>query len=113
MTYHVAPQQNDRFRIDVTPESAGWTYISFKVVALGNGEVLEANTGQEELAFVPLSGTATVWFADQRHILARRDVWSELPQVLYLPPRTNYQIKAQGSFEVAIGGAPAEGRFPP
>jgi 5-deoxy-glucuronate isomerase len=113
MIYHVAPRQNSRLRLEVTPESAGWTTISFRVAVLGDGEVLEESSGHEELAFVPLSGAAAVEFAGQRHILSRRDVWSELPQVVYLPPDTMYRIEAQGSFEVAISGAPAEGRYPP
>lgn len=113
MIYHVIPQQNKICPIDVTPASAGWTYISFRVAVLDDGKVLAASTGHEEMAFVPLAGTALVEFTDQRHILKRRDVWSELPQVLYLPPKTNYRIQARGAFEVAIGGAPAEGRFPP
>jgi 5-deoxy-glucuronate isomerase len=113
MIYHVVPQQNKTCSIDVTPASAGWKYISFRVVVLTDGEMLEANTGQAEMAFVPLSGAAVVEFADQRHTLKRRAVWSELPHVLYLPPRTSYRIQARGAFEVAMGGAPAEGRFPP
>ncbi len=113
MTYHVVPGHDKKCPIDVTPASAGWKYISFRVALLGSGEVLEASTGHEEMAFVPLAGTAVAEFGEQRHILKRRDVWSELPQVLYLPPGTDYRIQAQGAFEVAIGGAPAEGRFPP
>jgi len=113
MTYHVTPEKQGSLRIDLTPESAGWTHISFKVVTLGDGEVFEATTGGEELALVPLSGRAVVQYGEEQAVLARRDVWSEVPSVLYLPPRMNYRIEAQRSCEVAIGGAPAEGRYPP
>jgi 5-deoxy-glucuronate isomerase len=113
MIYHVAPQPNKTCPIDVSPASVGWKYISFRVAALADGKTLEANAGHEEMAFVPLSGAAVVEFDGQRHTLKRRDVWSELPHVLYLPPGMSYRILAQSAFEVAIGGAPAEGHFPP
>jgi DeoR family transcriptional regulator of aga operon/DeoR family fructose operon transcriptional repressor len=96
MTYHVTPEKQGSLRIDLTPESAGWTYISFKVVALGDGEVFEATTGGEERAFVPLAGKATVHYAEEQAVLTRRDVWSEVPAVLYLPPRMSYRLEAHG-----------------
>jgi 5-deoxy-glucuronate isomerase len=44
--------------------------------------------------------------------LARNDLFRELADIVYLPPRTKYVVEAMGPFEFAIGGAPADGRLP-
>ena len=42
---------------EVTPESAGWTYCGLRVVRLGE---LELETGEHEVAVLPLAGGLTV-----------------------------------------------------
>lgn len=100
-------------RVEVTPQTAGWRFLSFRVVALAAGEVLEGDSGHEEVALVPLSGTARLEHAAGTHSVSRRGVFEELPHVLYLPPRTAYRVRAEGGpLELALGSAPAEGRYP-
>ena len=48
--------QNTRFLLNITPETAQWKYISFKVAKLGPNETIEADTGTEEMIIVPLAG---------------------------------------------------------
>lgn len=98
--------------LDVTPESIGWRYVSSSVVALAGGQRHDGDTGLNEVAIVPLAGTAVFEFAGQTHTISRRDVFTELPHVVYLPPRTPYAITATEAFEFATGGVPAEGRLP-
>ena len=98
--------------LEITPEAVGWNYVSSSVVALQPGGEHQGDTGPNEVAIVPLSGTARFEFAGQTHIVSRRDVFTEMPHVAYLPPRTKYTITAIGSFEFATGGVPAEGRYP-
>ena len=98
--------------LEISPQSVGWKYISSSVVALGNGQRHEGDTGPLEVAIVPLSGSAVFRFAGQTHTVSRRDVFSEVPQVAYLPPGTAYSITAIEAFEFATGGVPAEGRYP-
>ncbi|MGB1288195.1 MAG: 5-deoxy-glucuronate isomerase, partial [Aggregatilineales bacterium] len=36
--------------MDITPESAGWEYLSFRILQLKSGETYSHNTEQTELA---------------------------------------------------------------
>jgi 5-deoxy-glucuronate isomerase len=98
--------------LEITPENAGWRYLSFQVLALAPGETVEGDTGETEVAIVPLEGLGAFTFAGATHRVSRRDVFTDKPHVLYLPPRTPYSIGAERAFEVAIGAAPAAGRHP-
>src|SRR5215831_8113284 len=106
------PDQNARFLLNITPETAQWKYISFKVAKLRPNEIIEADTGTEEVVIVPLAGRGKLLFNGQTHELARKDLFRELADIAYLPPRTKYKLEAIERFEVAFGGAPAEGKLP-
>ena len=112
MKRHYRPNQNSRFLLNITPETAQWKYISFKVARLGPNETIEADTATEEVVVVPLAGRAKLLFSGETHELARKDLFRELADIAYLPPRTKYKLEAIEPFEVAIGGAPAEGKLP-
>jgi 5-deoxy-glucuronate isomerase len=98
--------------LDITPQIARWKYISFKVVRLARGEEIEGDTSANEVVIVPLVGQGKISFNGATHDLIRQDVFRELADVAYLPPRTKYKLEGVEVFEVAIGGAPAEGRLP-
>jgi 5-deoxy-glucuronate isomerase len=106
------PNQNSRFLLDVRPETAQWKYISFKVARLAPGEKMDADTSREEIVIVPLVGRAKITFNGETHELYRKDLFRTLADIAYLPPRTTYRIEAVEMFEVAIGGAPADGKLP-
>jgi 5-deoxy-glucuronate isomerase len=109
---HVRPASGPGTLIDVTPESVGWRYLSFRVVALAPGEAIEGDTAGSEIAIVPLGGSGWLKFGGATHQVSRKDVFSEKPHVAYLPPGTAYSVGAVGAFEVAIGSAPASGQYP-
>ncbi len=109
---HVRPASGPGTLLEITPASVGWRYLSFRVIELRAGESIRADTGSREAAIVPLGGSGWIEFGGDRHPVARRDVFTDLPHVAYLPPGTKYAIGAVGSLEVAIGEAPAEGRHP-
>ena len=46
------------------------------------------------------------------YTLARSSVFSQMPHVLYLPPGRSVTLESEGRAEIAVGGAPAEGRYP-
>ena len=48
------------YTVDVTPESAGWTESSLKVVELESLQELTLDTGDTEVMILPLSGRGTV-----------------------------------------------------
>lgn len=99
-------------RLEVTPESADWDYLRFKMVALQAGESSREETGADEVALVPLTGSATAAVAGERFTLLRTDVFEGRTSILYAPPGSEITLSASTDFEYAIGGAPAEGRYP-
>lgn len=96
----------------VTPEIAGWDVLDFSVVVLESDQTWVANTGDREVAIVPLEGTCNVTVGPDTFALGRSDVFAEMAAVLYLPPRTAMEIVASTRAEFAVGGAPAEGKYP-
>lgn len=72
--------------VEVTPESAGWTYLDFAVVHLDPGGSYTEASGQREVVVVPISGSGTVRTGGATVDLARAGVFEELPHVLYVPP---------------------------
>jgi 5-deoxy-glucuronate isomerase len=112
MNHHLKSKQDATVRLDVTPATAGWRYLSFQVIALEPGETFSLETAGSEVALTTLSGNADVQVSGQPFTLARRSVFTELAQVLYVPPGKAVTISATTRFECAIGGAPAEGKYP-
>jgi 5-deoxy-glucuronate isomerase len=92
----------------VTPESAGWNYLSFDV----RRGPFESATGESEVALVPLSGRYRVESRDGAWELGgRAHVFDGLPWALYLPRDTTYRVEGDG--ELAICGAHARRRHEP
>lgn len=97
----------------VTPESAAWRYLAFHVEALSAGTVLEAETGEEEVAFVPLGGRCRVEAAEVFELGGRAGVFDGMPWALYLPRDTPYRLEALTGLELAVCGARCEQRREP
>lgn len=96
----------------ITPETAGWTYLSFEIVGLRAGETWELAAEGNEYALVPLRGRANISTDELAAQIARRDVFDEMPRVVYVPPRDSLKVRAETDFEYAVGGAPASGKYP-
>jgi 5-deoxy-glucuronate isomerase len=64
------------------------------------------------MALVPLAGAGTARAGDLSAALARRSVFDAMPDVVYLPPGVDLAVATEDGFEFALGGAPAEGRYP-
>ena len=95
----------------VTPQSAGWQYLSFRVVALAMGERYTVQTGGEEVAIVPLQGAGKLTVDGTTYTLSRSSVFVGPPALLYAPPGKTVQVEAESAFEFAVGGAPAAGKY--
>ncbi|MEM7033410.1 MAG: 5-deoxy-glucuronate isomerase [Chloroflexota bacterium] len=108
----VHPNKDKSVMIEVTPESVGWEYLSFRVIALKSGESYQEASGGNEVALVPQAGSATVTVGDQTFDISRQGVFIDKPQVLYVPPGHTISVEATADFEFATGGAPAEGKYP-
>jgi 5-deoxy-glucuronate isomerase len=112
MKRHYRSSLTDRTRLNITPKTADWRYLSFRVVALDAGEIDEFKSEVDEVVVVPLSGKGICSFGNQEHPFERSSVFAGPTDIFYLPPRTQCTIKASAAAELAIGGAPAEGRLP-
>jgi 5-deoxy-glucuronate isomerase len=98
----------------VTAQSAGWSYLSFRVEKVSRGQNLEGSTGDEEICFIVLSGACSIESHGERWELpGRRSVFEGMPWGLYLPPESVYRIGAAADLELAVAGAQAEKRHPP
>lgn len=112
MQHHLKSKTDASVRVEVTPSSAGWKYLSFNLIALKAGESYLHKTERQEFALVPLQGLAMVDVERERFVLERANVFAEMPHVLYAPPNKTVAIQAIHDFEFALGGAPAEGKYP-
>jgi 5-deoxy-glucuronate isomerase len=89
----------------VTPEFAGWQYLFFGV----RSGTFTAETGEAEIALVPLSGRCRVDSEGKSWELGGREsVFAGMPWALYLPRDSSYRVEADG--EVAVCGARCERR---
>jgi len=98
----------------VTPESAGFEYLTFRVRKMLRGEKFACETGACELGLVVLGGrcsvesTAGSWSA----FGSRAHVFDGLPTALYLPIETEFTVTAQTDCEIALCFSRAEEKHP-
>jgi len=98
----------------VDPASASWRYLSFRVERLRDGERVSRQTGDEEIALVPLGGRCAIESGGEGWELGgRASVFDGMPWALYLPRDTEYTLSALGNVEVAVSGALADERLAP
>jgi 5-deoxy-glucuronate isomerase len=98
----------------VDPSSASWRYLSFRVERLRDGDHISRQTGDEEVALVPLGGRCVIESDGMRwEIGERASVFAGMPWALYLPRDTRYMLSAVGDVEVAVSGALADQRLDP
>lgn len=99
----------------ITPQSAGWSYVGFEVYHLNDGQRLSHETGDKEVCLVILTGRAAIRAgALECGILGERaNVFDGLPWSVYVPPHTDYTIKADGACAIAVCSSPAKANLPP
>ncbi|MBC8470142.1 MAG: 5-deoxy-glucuronate isomerase [Planctomycetes bacterium] len=96
--------------LSITPQQAGWEYISFQARRLAANQSWSFESGDNELAIVNLSGRYSVssnrgrWSA----IGSRKDVFEGAAHALYLPRRTEFTITAEQGGEYAVTWVPTD-----
>ncbi len=98
--------------LEVTPQSAGWTYVGFKVIKLEAGESAAGGDVGREACLIVLTGKCDVEVGKQRfeNIGGRMSVFEDVaPAAVYVPAGQLYAITAVTPLEVAIGTAPGDG----
>lgn len=92
--------------VEISPESAGWTYSGLRVLTLTAGESVTVVTGTAETLVFPLSGGATVAVAGARYELAGRDsVFAGPTDFLYLPRESTAEVTSHGDATIAFPSA--------
>jgi 5-deoxy-glucuronate isomerase len=102
--------------VRVTPETAGWEYLSFAARTLSRGENWQGNTGPCEYGFVVLGGNCSVESSrgSWPKIGRRPDVFRGMPYALYLPRETEFTVTAlDEGVDIACGWCRSEGNHPP
>ncbi len=108
---HSAAPAADGTVLDVTPESAGWTYVGFRVVRLAAGQDYAHREEGREACLVILSGTVSIDAGGEtlEGLGGRKSVFDGAATSVYLPAGTDYRIRAADAAEVAICTAPGTG----
>lgn len=113
MSLLVRPQTPDANGVvtDVTPESAGWTYVGFRVLKLSAGQSYSGAEAGREACLVILSGKVSTEAGGEAHagLGGRRDVFDGAPTCVYLPADLPYAITAETDAEIAVCTAPGTG----
>jgi 5-deoxy-glucuronate isomerase len=100
--------------VEITRARAGWRYVHFAVRHFVAGRAWKGTTGSDECCLVLLRGQCHVEYGDATAVLGpRRDVFTDYPHAIYLPPRTTFRITASQPTELADARAPARKRFAP
>ncbi len=112
---HVLPGPDGEVTVDA--ERAGWRYLSFRAVRLGEGESVAAG-GTSEAAIIVIGGGGVAVETDSGTIElpGRSDPFAGLPWAAYLPPARAGRVvgrpdrRVGNGVLVAIAEAPASGR---
>jgi 5-deoxy-glucuronate isomerase len=103
--------------IAITPETAGWRYVSFSVYHLTRGQTLSGAADGRETALVVLYGTGRAQLNGQLlgQIGERLSVFEEKPPyTLYLSEDASYQVECTSDgMEIALASAPTTHRHLP
>ena len=106
----VRPAASGDIILSVTPESAGWEFISFQARRLATGGRVSFDTGENEFALVNLTGRYGVnsnrgsWSG----IGGRASVFTGGAHALYLPRRTQLEVIAEEGGEFAVTWVPTD-----
>jgi 5-deoxy-glucuronate isomerase len=100
--------------IEVDVERAGWEFTGLTVIKLAAGERWSRETGEDEVALVPLGGRCTVVAEGQRWTIGERvNPFAGQPWALYLPRESRFETTAETALELAVCAARADRALPP
>lgn len=96
--------------VAVTPQQAGWDYISFQARRLATGATWGFSTGENELALINLTGRYSVRSnrGEWSGIGGRPSVFAGGAHALYLPRRTEFTVTAEAGGEFAATWVPTD-----
>jgi 5-deoxy-glucuronate isomerase len=101
--------------VRLTPEDAGWTRSGLRVLRLVAGEMRTIESGDDEMAILPLSiSELSVDVDGERFELrGRPDVFSRVSDFVYAGRDSTVTLHATGDGELALATARCDRRLPP
>ncbi len=110
---HSSPLTFPSTGVAVSPEEAGWKYVSLRTIRIAAGATFSYATGDDEICLVPLQGSATVDCDGQSWEISRPgNVFDGKPTALYLSVGSSFNIVASVDCEIGIAGSKATRTFP-
>jgi len=101
---------------DITPQSAGWTYVGFGLYRLAAGETATEPTGENEVILVLVEGKAAISVAgsDLGELGERMSVFDRTkPWCVYVPNGSSWSVRATTTgCTLAVCAAPGKGAHP-
>jgi 5-deoxy-glucuronate isomerase len=106
-------KQGDGRILQVTPESAGWTYVGFDVWKLNKGQSAkgEEKTRETCLVFITGKGRVTVDGKELGLLGERMSPFEGKPWSVYVPAGASWSITAETPLELGVCTAPGTGRL--
>jgi 5-deoxy-glucuronate isomerase len=102
--------------LDITPQSAGWQRVGFRVHQLSAGQTAGGGEKSRETCLLVLKGTADITIETHRFegIGSRSSVFDDAaPGAVYAPAGMHFKVIARDEVELAVCSAPGEpGRAP-
>jgi 5-deoxy-glucuronate isomerase len=100
---------------EITPQSAGWTYVGFALDKLAAGETSGGKTTDREVCLVLVTGKARVSIdgKDLGELGQRMTPFEGEPYSVYVPQGHDWEVVATTTLELAVCSAPGGGGFEP
>ena len=98
--------------LEVTPESAGWKHVGFRVAHLLDGQVHAGEDAARETCLVLVAGSADISAGGQsfENVGGRATPFEDqAPGAVYVPAGVPYAVIARGDVELAVCTAPGRG----
>ena len=97
---------------DITPQSAGWTHVGFRLAMLADGQVHAGGETGRETCLVLVSGRADIVAGGQvfNDVGGRASPFEDrAPGSVYVPAGMDWSVTAHGEVELAVCTAPGTG----
>jgi 5-deoxy-glucuronate isomerase len=98
--------------LEITPASAGWRHVGFRVVRLAAGDSFAGGEVGREACLVLVAGTARVRAGDEVFdaVGGRASPFEDrAPGAVYVPAGIRYEVSADTPVELAVCSAPGTG----
>jgi 5-deoxy-glucuronate isomerase len=109
---HIKPRSKTGKVHDITPASAGWSYVGFGLYRLMPGETAAEPTGDTEVILVLVEGKARIGGGgtDFGELGDRMDVFERKPpHAVYIPNGSDWSATAATACTIAVCAAPGKG----